>query len=411
MILAPSMLFFLTAFPASASVESIPDTSAVSSLKSIRLTAGQFEEDLNYSDFSEWFKIEPVLVLDSKTRSEAENINFCPLDKRKILCELLLPKSDRIYFRNKIIISLDEEAIRNYLNSLAAKVNTSPVDAKLQIENGRASVFSLSENGMTLDIDKSLDIVENNLNENKNRESAAIELVSDITEPKIKSDDIDNLGIKDLIGEGQSNFAGSPKNRIVNIGVATSRFNGLLIAPGEEFSFVKNLGLVDADHGYAPELVIKQNVTQPEFGGGICQVSTTTFRAALKSGLKITARRNHAYPVSYYNPQGMDATVYIPNPDLKFVNNTPGYILIQTKIEGTILTFDFYGTDDGRTVELIGPKVLERNSDGSMKTTLGQKVTAADGKVIINDTFNSKYNSPNNYPHSGQVSVSAKNKN
>ena len=150
-------------------------------------------------------------------------------------------------------------------------------------------------------------------------------------------------------------------------------------------------------------MVIKQNTTEPEFGGGICQISTTAFRAALYSGLKITARRNHAHPVSYYNPQGMDATVYIPTPDLKFINNTPGYILIQTKIEGTILTFDFYGTGDGRKVELIGPKVLEHNPDGSMKTTLVQKVTDANGNVIINDTFNSNYNSPNNYPHPGQI--------
>jgi len=176
-----------------------------------------------------------------------------------------------------------------------------------------------------------------------------------------------------------------------------------LIKPGEEFSFVKILGEVDSDHGYLPELVIKKDKTEPEFGGGICQVSTTAFRAALNSGLKITARRNHAYPVQYYNPQGMDATVYIPRPDLRFINNTPAYILIQTKIEDTELIFKFFGTDDGREVKITGPKIIERKPDGGLKTTLSQKVFDKNETPFIDDIFNSNYDSPNNYPHPGQV--------
>ena len=204
-------------------------------------------------------------------------------------------------------------------------------------------------------------------------------------------------GIETLIGQGKSDFKGSTRSRIHNIKTALTRYDGLLIAPGEEFSFVENLGEVDGEHGYLPELVIKNDKTEPEFGGGICQVSTTAFRAAIYSGLEITARKNHAYPVSYYNPQGMDATIYVPKPDLKFINNTPGYILIQTEIEGTQLTFNFYGTNDGRKVEVDGPHILERNSDGSMKTAFTQKVLDENGKEIINETFSSFYDSPNKY--------------
>ena len=175
-----------------------------------------------------------------------------------------------------------------------------------------------------------------------------------------------------------------------------------MIKPGAEFSFITTLGPVDETTGYLPELVIKPNATVPEYGGGMCQVSTTAFRAALNAGLKITERTNHAYPVSYYNPQGLDATVYIPKPDLRFINNTPGYILIQTKIVGTQLFFDFYGTNDGRSVTLQGPTVLEHNPDGSMKTTLGETVKDKDGNTILQDTFNSNYASPSKYPHPGQ---------
>ena len=182
----------------------------------------------------------------------------------------------------------------------------------------------------------------------------------------------------------------------------------MLIKPGEEFSFIKTLGPVDESTGYLPELVIKTDKTVPEFGGGMCQVSTTAFRAALNSGLKVTARTNHAYPVVYYNPQGLDATVYIPNPDLRFINDTPNYILIQTKIVGTQLFFDFYGTSDGRQTKIIGPQVLEKNDDGSMKTVAYQEVSDANGNLIRKDTFKSNYKSPSLFPHPGEEKITEK---
>jgi vancomycin resistance protein YoaR len=281
-------------------------------------------------------------------------------------------------------------------------VNKDPVEPKFKLEDGKVTAFSDKYSGLKLKTEESQKILAEKLLDPKNISSGEIALSYEILEPKNEIGDINNLNINTLIGEGTSNFRGSPKNRIFNINVATNRFNGILIKPGEDFSFVKVLGPVDAENGYLPELVIKRDKTEPEFGGGICQVSTTTFRAAIYSGLKITARRNHAYPVGYYNPQGLDATVYIPWPDLRFINNTPGYILIQTKIEGTQLIFQFYGTDDGRKTEIVGPKILERKPDGSMKTTFTQKVSDSDGKVFIEDIFNSNYDSPNKYPHPGE---------
>jgi vancomycin resistance protein YoaR len=140
----------------------------------------------------------------------------------------------------------------------------------------------------------------------------------------------------------------------------------------------------------------------------MCQVSTTCFRAALNSGLKITARTNHAYPVQYYAPQGLDATVYIPNPDLRFINDTPGYILIQTHIEGTQLTFDFYGTLDGRQTKIVGPFVTSRGAGGAMKTTVAQEVYGADGNLIRKSEFKSSYDSPSKYPHPGEQKITEK---
>lgn len=374
--------------------------------KKIIFRAGQTGEEMSVEEFSQWLKIEPVLYFDESNRAEIENIDYCP--NVKSFCDFSIAQRDRLKIKKKDLASADENKIRSYLGDLARRINKDPVDAKFQVEEGKVSAFAVSENGLALDIEKSAAAISENILRSDFSDLKEISLVYGTIEPEIKSDEIDNLGITALIGEGKSDFRGSPKNRIHNIGIGSSRFHGTLIKPGEEFSFVKILGPVDAEHGYAEELVIKKDKTEPEFGGGICQISTTAFRAAIYSGLEITARRNHAYPVRYYNPQGMDATVYIPRPDLRFINNTPGHILIQTKTEGTNLIFDFYGTSDGRTVEIEGPKIFDRQPDGAMKTTFTQIVKDRGGNEILRDTFKSNYDSPWRYPHPGGEVLTAK---
>ena len=199
------------------------------------------------------------------------------------------------------------------------------------------------------------------------------------------------------MGKGTSNFAGSPSSRIHNIKIGSAKFHGLLIKPEEEFSFNTILGEVGPEQGYKEELVIKRDKTIPEYGGGLCQVSTTVFRAAVYSGLKITERYPHAFPVVYYSPQGFDATIYPPHPDFRFINDTPSHLLIQTKVEGYYLTFEFYGTDDGRKVEIDGPHQYDVKSDGSMKTKLARKILRH-GELVEEKTWKSSYKSPDLYP-------------
>jgi len=177
----------------------------------------------------------------------------------------------------------------------------------------------------------------------------------------------DNIyGISELIGKATTPFTGSPKNRVSNIENGIKFLTGILIQPGEGFSTLDALGEVDDTTGYLPELVIKGDETIPEFGGGLCQVSTTLFRAVLNAGLPVSERQNHSYRVSYYEYNedgnyigpGLDATIYNPNPDLKFKNDTDSTILIYGYVEGDKATFELYGTKDGRTVEIEGPETL-----------------------------------------------------
>lgn len=292
------------------------------------------------------------------------------------------------------IPTLQNNKIENYLIFLSPLVAQEPVDAQLTVSENRVTQFALSQEGLKLEIKENIDILKNGILSGKKE----INLKTNNIKPKISVESIDNLGITSFLAKGVSNFSGSSANRIANIKIGAAHFNGILIKPNEEFSFDTLLGDVGPEQGYKPGLVIKENKMIPEYGGGLCQVSTTAFRVAVNSGMEITQRYPHAFPVHYYNPQGFDATIYPPSPDLRFINNTPGYILIQTKVVGNELIFEFYGTDDGRKTEVIGPEQYDIKSDGSMKAKLTQKVYDKNGNIIIDKTFYSNYKSPSLYP-------------
>jgi vancomycin resistance protein YoaR len=254
---------------------------------------------------------------------------------------------------NKEEIFLDAEKIRTYLEEeIAQEIKIEMILPKFEIEEGKVKNWQVGKNGRELDINKSIENIKNGFKEGKSE----ILLSTNVLDVESFTSEND-FNIKEIIGIGHSNFAGSSPSRIENIRVGSEFLNGLLIKPGEEFSLMSNLGEINAENGYKPELVIKDGKTIPEYGGGLCQVGTTMFRTALQSGLPITERRNHSYRVSYYEPAGTDATIYNPWPDLKFINDTGNYILIQYRMEGNDLYYDFWGVNDGRKVTLSDPVI------------------------------------------------------
>ncbi|MDB4939720.1 MAG: hypothetical protein JWO40_145 [Candidatus Doudnabacteria bacterium] len=286
-------------------------------------------------------------------------------------------------------------SIYKTLKAIEAEINIDPADAKMTIQNvdglDRVTDFNPGINGEDLDVKSSINNIVTALSENKT--TANLNITETLPSKTLAT--TNNLGINELVAYGESNYSGSPKNRIFNIKVGVQKEAGILIKPGEEFSFNKYLGPVDGDHGFLPELVIKgAEGTVPEFGGGLCQVSSTVFRAAMNAGLPITARRNHSYAVSYYAPQGTDATIYPGVQDMKFVNDSPATLLVWPELsDKNILRFYLYGTKDTRQVSFDGPHTFDKQASGAMKAVWTRFITSADG-TVKKDVFNSNYQSP-----------------
>ncbi len=245
-----------------------------------------------------------------------------------------------------------------------ASVIIEPQDARLAMENGRVVEFVGSQTGIQVDEETVSLAIEEFFEYILGGEQGPLIVPLIVVEPSVTTADVNNLGIGEVLGVGTSDFSGSPSNRIKNIKNGARLLNGILIAPDEEFSLLSKLGPFTTENGYLPELVIKGDEIKPEVGGGLCQIGTTTFRAAMHSGLPITERRNHSLVVRYYNDPsngnpGTDATIYDPSPDFKFVNDTGHWILFEAEVdmETMQLFFTFWGTSDGRVGSYTPPVV------------------------------------------------------
>ncbi|MBI4427103.1 MAG: VanW family protein [Candidatus Magasanikbacteria bacterium] len=259
-----------------------------------------------------------------------------------------------------LAFGLEQNSVVDFLiKKVQPNVDVEAQDAKFKIgADGKMEEFQGSRPGVKLDMEKTYSAINEALIERTRHDegvATAVAVVVEKVEPNIKTGDVNNLGIKEILGVGVSNYSGSPKNRIKNIANAVKKLNGILVKPGEIFSAIQYTQPFTLDGGYLPELVIKGDEIKPEIGGGLCQIGTTLFRMAMNAGMEIIERRNHSLVVSYYNDPsngnpGTDATFYDPKPDFRFRNDTANYVLIQTEMNTVTgeLRFYLWGTSDGR---------------------------------------------------------------
>lgn len=262
---------------------------------------------------------------------------------------------------------LDETKIASWTAQLATSLNRPAQNALFRFENGRVIEFKPALDGITLDQEQTTQKIVGAIDQlgTTSEKTLSIDLPVTAQAPQISTAQVNDLGITKLIGKGESWFRGSAASRMHNISLAAQKINGTLVPPGETFSFNQTVGEIDQSTGFQQAYVIKDGRTVLGDGGGVCQVSTTLFRAVLNAGLPIVERRAHAYRVTYYeqsSPVGLDATVFAPSPDFQFKNDTPGHILIQTQFNATqaSLTFELYGTADGRQVTISQTRLWDQ---------------------------------------------------
>jgi vancomycin resistance protein YoaR len=272
-------------------------------------------------------------------------------------------ENDLLQFLNPLG-GYDDTVLNNVILKISGKINRDPQNPKFEFNGTKVTEFQPALDGISLETDKFKELLISTLD--KLAESTDKNISFDIpvtkTTPEVSTDQVNNLGIKELIGRGTSTYFHSIPGRIFNVNLAASRINGTLVKPGDTFSFNQTLGDVSKFTGYQEAYIISEGRTVLGDGGGVCQVSTTLFRAVLNAGLPIVERTAHAYRVGYYeqnSPPGFDATVYSPSPDFKFKNDTQEYILIEAKNDpkNYSLAFELYGTGDGRSVLISKPVV------------------------------------------------------
>ena len=341
--------------------------------EAIKLVAKKYDK-LNRINFVIRYDDEVVATMSAKKIDLTQDVNEI-VDRAYLVARIphfLSKTQQRIYtiFRLKnykfsTSVKYDQAEIDEFMDLSEEKYNKPAKNALFSFGNGKVTQFRPEESGVEIDSEKfKSDIRKEVYSLKQKQQNKYIVINKKIIKPEITLSDANDFGIKELIGTGVSNYNHSIPERIHNVLLATSKFNGVLIKPEEVFSFNDTIGDISVLTGYRPAYIIKAGRTVLGDGGGVCQVSTTVFRAALNTGLPIIERTAHAYRVSYYEQDsqpGFDATVYGPTVDFKFKNDTGNYILIQTEVDKTnnILTFKFYGKNDGRKVELSQARVYD----------------------------------------------------
>ncbi|NTW01976.1 MAG: vanomycin resistance protein VanB, partial [Oscillochloris sp.] len=317
--------------------------------------------------------------------------------------------------RPTVMVQVDQGAIRNALIPVASVLREEGTLPTVAWNGGALSIITPGDPGQGLDADKAIAQIHAALDGGPR--TITLPLVA--LPPPVNETNLASLGITAQVGQGVSSFANSEQYRITNIRAGARQMNGVLIPPGGSFSFNDNLGEVTAAHGFVEGYAIIQNRTQKEWGGGLCQVSTTVFRAAFWAGLPITERHEHSFRIGWYEelgePPGFDAAIFTGVQDMRFTNDTDGWLLMQSAVDLTRqrLAITLYGAPTGRDVRMDF-KILEhtpaptepvyvddpeqpagsfRKSDtarGGLRVDVYRTIRSG-GRVVASDTFKTTF--------------------
>ena len=247
--------------------------------------------------------------------------------------------------------TVDEDRIRSFVSSCSS-YNTDPVEGQLLIGSDGYPYVEGGTDGITLKVDESTAEVKDAI-ENWTGGEISVDLAVDVTSPEVSAATLSL--VKDVLGSATTDYSASSANRAVNVQNGCALINGTLLWPDDEFSVTRAVTPFSAENGYLPAPTYEENRTVDSYGGGICQVSTTLYNAALKAEMDITARSNHTMMVNYVEPS-KDAAIAEGVMDMCFVNNTDAPIYIEGYCSGGQITFVIFGHETrpaNRTLEFV----------------------------------------------------------
>ncbi len=382
----------------------------------------------------------PLLANVDGAKAQAEAILAAPvvltfnghawaIDQAALASMISIQRQSTADGKATLAVSLNHSQLVAYLQPLARDIDQPARDARFHFDDktGALTPTVPSQYGQSLDAEAAAKQIEQQVLASASRvpgsaspmqtlSARTIGLPVTLTKPTIAMEDAAKFGIKELVAQGVSNFRGSTPGRIQNIVTTTDAMDGIVVPPGGVFSFDQYLPEVVEANGYDDAYIIFADRTILGPGGGVCQVSTTVFRAAFFGGFPIVERWAHAYHVGFYEPPvGLDATVFAPSVDFKFRNDTDAYLLVQPTVDlkTDALTFNLYGTKPNRTVQMDDP-IVENiiphgpaiyTDDPTLKKGIvkkvdfendGEDVTVwrnilVNGQVVKRDKFFSRY--------------------
>lgn len=354
------------------------------------------EPDLKTADLEAGkAQVEQVLSKPVEVTFEGNVWSIAP----EVVSPYMTVTSEMVDGTPEISINFDRNGLASYLReTYAGEVNRAPVNATVAFSDGLYAT-SPSVDGVNLLANDFADAVAASFLNGHARVNVPVH----VTKPQVDSNNLGALGITQLIGRGDSNFAGGSESRDTNIYLGIEAMNGTLVAPGEDFSFNGAVGAITEEKGYTVADVILGEEIGRDVGGGICQVSTTTFRAALNAGFPIAEWYPHTFRLLGYERDGwgpgFDASIlqWGDNPanwaDFKFTNTTGSWILVQSWASYPYHIVEIFGTDPGWDVEIANYWTEEGGGQKSKEGKVGlatgftRIVTDANGEVISNREF------------------------
>lgn len=274
-----------------------------------------------------------------------------------------LEHEDKVY---TIAFAVDSAKIAELLEENLETLNTEAVDAQLSREN-EEFVITPGSQGVTVNVASSAEKIEEYFTAGWDQQEAQVELVAEVVNPKGTEEELRK--VQDVLGSYHTNFSSSSAGRVKNLQVGSSKINGKVLYPGEQFSVNEVCGPFDAAGGYELAGAYENGATVQAYGGGICQVSTTLYNAVIRAELQITERFAHSMTVDYVQPSE-DAAIAGSYKDLKFVNNTEAPLYIEGYTSGRDLYFTIYGQETrpaNREVSFVSETTNSAETDVEFK--------------------------------------------